>query len=73
MLSIQHFHDELYNTSEELKLEERVIQALVEKTKMAIHKYNSLKKQVQFYKKYFVINVKDIKKMLYNNNGEKCD
>jgi hypothetical protein len=29
MLSIQHFHDELYNTSEELKLEERVIQALV--------------------------------------------
>jgi hypothetical protein len=36
MLSIQHFHDELYNTSEELKLEERVIQALVEKTKIKI-------------------------------------
>lgn len=44
MLSLQHLHDELYNTSEELKLEERVIQALVENTKMAIHKYNSLKK-----------------------------
>lgn len=47
MLSLQHLHDELYNTSEELKLEERVIQALVEKTKMAIHKYNSLKKAAE--------------------------
>lgn len=47
LLALQHLHDELYKTSEELKREERITQTLIEKTKSAIHKYNCLKKAAE--------------------------